>query len=449
LDEVRDRMDRRQNQPEVAESRRRLEETRQQVREASEALQNGQVSQALNSGTRAERQLDDLRDDFRRKTAGEFDDAIRELREQSRQLSERERQLGEELENMQNEGRRTLRSSQERAEIERGLREQKEDLERLFDRMRELVTQAEPSEPLLSRQLYDTVRTARHEQPGENLEAASQLLNRGLVPDAAQAEQKAQRGLETLRQGIEQAADSVLGNELDSLKRAKSELQDATERLRDELAEAAQKQDGPSAGANGEPSSGEPSGQGEPSREPASNGSSSAGEGRSGNPAETNTQAGEQPGQPATRQPSFLQQGGLSGGPGGGPGGPLTGGDFQEWSDTLREIEELVEDPQLREQVARARDQARSVRVEFKRHSKDPNWDLVKTSILQPLVELQKRLAEEIARRESPESLVPLDRDPVPERFDDLVRRYYERLGEGRPANDPRYAEQPDDRTIR
>ena len=52
--------------------------------------------------------------------------------------------------------------------------------------------------------------------------------------------------------------------------------------------------------------------------------------------------------------------------------------------------------------------------------------------ILDPLDELQKRLKEEIAKRESPDSLVPIDRDPVPDRYADMVRKYYERIGTGK-----------------
>ena len=110
---------------------------------------------------------------------------------------------------------------------------------------------------------------------------------------------------------------------------------------------------------------------------------------------------------------------------------PLTGDDFRKWSDKLRDVEEMVEDPKLRDDVARVRDRARSMRVEFKRHSKEPNWDLVRDTILQPLVELQQRLAEEIARRESSDALVPIDREPVQDRFSDLVEKYYKRLGQG------------------
>ena len=38
-------------------------------------------------------------------------------------------------------------------------------------------------------------------------------------------------------------------------------------------------------------------------------------------------------------------------------------------------------------------------------------------------------MREELARRESDDALVPIDRDPVLGRYTDLVRRYYEELG--------------------
>jgi len=42
---------------------------------------------------------------------------------------------------------------------------------------------------------------------------------------------------------------------------------------------------------------------------------------------------------------------------------------------------------------------------------------------------VRNRVGEEFARRESKDTLVPIDRDPVPTKFSDLVRRYYEKLG--------------------
>ena len=89
----------------------------------------------------------------------------------------------------------------------------------------------------------------------------------------------------------------------------------------------------------------------------------------------------------------------------------------------------MVDLPDLRNEASQIRERAKSVRVEFKRHGKEPQWALVKSQIATPLAELRKRVSEELARRESPDSLVPIDRDPVPNKFSDLVRRYYEKLG--------------------
>ena len=114
-----------------------------------------------------------------------------------------------------------------------------------------------------------------------------------------------------------------------------------------------------------------------------------------------------------------------------GPGGPITGEGFRQWSDRMRDVEELLEDPELRAEAARIRDRVRGAREEFKRHSKEPDWTKLQDLVAEPINELRNRIAEEVRRRESPDSLVPIDRDPVPPQFAEGVRRYYERLGSG------------------
>lgn len=109
--------------------------------------------------------------------------------------------------------------------------------------------------------------------------------------------------------------------------------------------------------------------------------------------------------------------------------GPLTGRDYANWSDRLSNVEEMLDKPGLRNQLSRARDQARAIRSDFKRHGKVPQWDLVRSELLKPLVEVRGRVAEELAKKESNEALVPIDRDPVPPKFSEKVRRYYEQLG--------------------
>jgi hypothetical protein len=71
------------------------------------------------------------------------------------------------------------------------------------------------------------------------------------------------------------------------------------------------------------------------------------------------------------------------------------------------------------------------VRQEFKRDRKKPDWAVVRLQVVNPLAEVRDRIADELARRQSNDALVPIDRDPVPSRYSDLVRRYYEELGKG------------------
>lgn len=111
---------------------------------------------------------------------------------------------------------------------------------------------------------------------------------------------------------------------------------------------------------------------------------------------------------------------------------PLTGDDFRDWSDRLRDVEEMVGDPELRAEAARIRERARNLRLEARRHSAPPNWELVQVQVAGPLVELRDRVAQELLRRTSKQAIVPLDRDPVPPRYSEKTRRYYERLGSGK-----------------
>ena len=111
---------------------------------------------------------------------------------------------------------------------------------------------------------------------------------------------------------------------------------------------------------------------------------------------------------------------------------PLLGeDDFTDWSQRLSNVEEMLDRPELRNRVAQARDRARATRSEFRRNNKPPQWDMVQKDILKPLVEVRERVADELSRRESNDSLAPIDRDPVPNRYSDLVKRYYEKLGTG------------------
>jgi len=553
-DELRNRLAQSQRQEEFRETREQLEDTRRRMVDATEALQEGQLSQALSSTTRAERELKNLQQEFRQQTSARFAETMRELRESARDVAQRERQLARELAGNQGKNEKpSLRQDRTKQDLQGDFEQQKAAVEELLNRAREVVKEAETAEPLLAQQLYDTLRHTRDDQLEPALEALPQLVQRGFVPEAQKVEEQVQKGLDRLQTGIDAAAESVLGSEVESLKRAKAELAELSLQLQAELDQQAAKsgtgkpnqpgdtpdqepspngqpggkgsqpgaeksQEGqpgnpgqgnptgnqpgkePGEGESGQPSSepgqGTQPGKGRPPGEgagqdgqgqqpgqgqqgkgqgPGQNGQGAGqspqpgegqgqgtqpgqgqgqgqggGQGQDGQPGgDTPSPDGGQPGQrpgglrnnpPGPQSPSGQpspgnpfggnDQGGFGGGPG-GQGGPISGDGYREWSERLRDVETMVNDPDLQAEVSKLRDQARSLRAESNRHSRAPNWDLVKSSLYEPMVELQRRLAEEVAKHESDDALVPIDRDPVPARYKELVRSYYERLGRG------------------
>ena len=111
--------------------------------------------------------------------------------------------------------------------------------------------------------------------------------------------------------------------------------------------------------------------------------------------------------------------------------GPITGDDYGNWADRLSNIEEMVDQEDIRNGIAKVLDEARAMRIDFQRDNEAPQAGTINKRIADPLVELRQRLSEEIAKLNKENPIAPIDRDPVPSEFRDLVRRYYEELGAG------------------
>jgi hypothetical protein len=108
---------------------------------------------------------------------------------------------------------------------------------------------------------------------------------------------------------------------------------------------------------------------------------------------------------------------------------PLTGEGFLDWSDRLLDVEQALDPADLRNQLAAVRERAGSLRAEYRRQGVAPADEIVSQQILTPMTRIRAWLQEELARREDAHSRVPLDRDPVPDNYSELVRKYYETLG--------------------
>jgi hypothetical protein len=546
VDELNQRMEKPENQEQLAQEKKELEEARQNVQEAAKATAEGNVAQALSSGTRAQRQLEEMREDLRKKSSSAFSGELRDLRSEARDLANRQEKVTEQLEQLDNPKQRTLSDTPEREAAQQQLTEQQQRTRQLTKKATELSESAEGAEPLVSRQLYDSMRKfaqedaasvketqqkllaegrmtrqfmdelnelQQNQEGGKALEMTSGLLEQDLMEEAKAGAQAAESGIQDFKSGIERAAENVLGDDTEALKRADRELEQLTKDLEKEMAGEGSPESPTSPGpagsggpqTNGPPGStpGQNPGEAEPGAQTAATGEATSsppgqgpaegegttpgqtpsqeqsqgqgegqpqGEGQGQSPGEgegsqptagagqgrgqgqrPSGQPGQSPGQgqsPGEGQGRGEGQGepnegeGEGGGPNataragnriaGGRGGsaaPMTGDGYAPWSDRLREVEEIVDFPDLRNEIANARERARQMRVEMKRDLKKPDWAVVRTEVMQPLVEVRQRLREELARRTSRESLVPIDRDPVPGRYAEQVRRYYEQLG--------------------
>ncbi len=542
-DEVRQRMDRPENQARMSDQRRQLEQAREDLRRAAEATQQGEASQALAAGTRAQRQLQQMREDLRRQSASEFEDDLKRMRAEARELARQQEEVQKDLASLNDRGRKTLSDSDQQRQVLEQLAQQAQRLTNLVQRATQLSQQAEAAEPLMSRELYDALRkfsqndsttlkqfqeelmrelmtrgmTSRElyqrvkrigeQSESKALDLTSEMVRQGFLPDAGLTEQQARAGINDLKRGVERAAESVLGDDAESLRLAAQELDRLADQLRNEITKAEGGQTnqtraevprtggeraGAQAGATNTPAQmaagqnpghtqaneenqksgqtptaqrGEQPQPGDLNQQPGNQTASQSrqesqaqeGEGESGTPRSTQTAQNSQRGSGSRRDTSGQRSPGpnsvrlaqefdrlFDGRGGGASGGPITGEDFAPWSDDLRNIEELVETPSLRTDIARARERARQMRQDYKRNQQKPDWAVVRLQVLKPLVEVRDAIAEELARREPRDkSLVPIDRDPVPDRYSELVRRYYEELGKANdlqqsPATDPK-----------
>ena len=460
VDELQQRMESPQNRQRMADARQQLDQSRSRIRQSLDELEQEMVSRAITSTTRAQRELEQMRDEFRKNASGQFTDQMRDMREQARQLDQQQKEIADDIKQQIDAKQKTLTDDGVSRELADRMNRQKESTSELVDRMKDVSEQAETSEPLLSRKLYDTLRQTSTGNLDKALEVAGELLRRNFLPEAQQIERQAGKGIEELRKGVEEAAKSVLGDEAESMRLARQQLDELIRQVNEEAARARQ-----SGGQGGDPNEMaraegvQPSNRGQDARDTnqppdsagqrqQANAQSGAGRGQGGDPNGPQDPAANQQrvadGRTGTgrEQPGNRNAGGRADPTGGGgirgtsgpqdqldPNGPLTGREFTQWSDRLRDVEEMLNEPDLRNDAARIRDRARAMRAEFTRHGKEPQWDLVGQQITMPLTELRDRISEELAKLQSDEAMVPIDRDPVPGRFAELVRRYYEKLG--------------------
>jgi hypothetical protein len=308
-------------------------------------------------------------------------------------------------------------------------KQQKQQYLDLLNRIKDTVEQAEGSEPLLAEQLYETYRDASRLPTEQRLDRIPMMIERGMEQPAVEESGEVSKELQGLRERIENSAQSVLGSEEESLRRAIMEIDQANRAIESEIEQRLGQDSSQDTDAM-QPREGQPR-EGQPREGQPREGQPREGQPREGQPGEARRSSASGESSPRSALDALEERMQRAGGGGGlESSSPLMGEDYAQWTDRLRDIEELVRDPELKAEAARVREAARDFRKEYKRHSKEPQWELVKKLISNPLQELQRRVQEELIRKTAKENeLVPLDRDPVPDRFRSELDRYFERLG--------------------
>jgi hypothetical protein len=100
-----------------------------------------------------------------------------------------------------------------------------------------------------------------------------------------------------------------------------------------------------------------------------------------------------------------------------------------DWSDRLRDVEQALDSQDLRNQLATVRERVAVYRRAFRQTGRPPSGEELQNQVLAPLALARDWVSQELSRAQNDRSLVPLDRDPVPDKYSDLVRKYYENLG--------------------
>ncbi|MDQ8184044.1 hypothetical protein [Pelagicoccus sp. SDUM812002] len=396
------------NRQSTRQVREQLEQARENMREAKEELEDGQVSQALASGTRARNTLDQSRDQMREANSSEFSEALREARSQAKQLSETQEQLEQQIDDFVKTSRGKLDDTEERESLAQDIEQQSRELKSLLDQVREIAEAAENVEPGLFRDLYQILRDNNTSRYEERYDESSLYVRQGFIDEARGGQRGLSESIEQLSESISDAAESVLGNEAATMQFAQSEIESLNQQLESER----QSQNQSQAQSQGQPQSqseGQPSGQSQQANNTQPQ--------RGGSGGGSTPNLGEQL-RDAFSDFEQAQQ------------GPLTGGSFSEWIDRLNTVESLLEEPNVRARVSEARETAESMRRDFKRHGELPQWDMIEGQITDPLNEVRAWLAEELIRTQGSDTLQAIDRDPVPEEYNNIVRSYYESLGD-------------------
>lgn len=418
-----------------------LDAAREAAQRAASALEKGALDEARASAARSSEKLRAGGEALRQQLSGRTREAARELQQRAQELVSQEQSIAEALNNQRKGPSRLSEGG-----LPKDLESQRKRLKELQEEIQRAAEATEVSEPLFSKALQDVHRSSVQNQTELKFKVVEEALASRRQDVARRAEKSAAQDVQDLAQTVEKAADEVLGDDAQALRQARA----AVDKIARELSEKA------GLAMNGRQRAADPDQAPAPERtavpgsKDGKNGkdgaeSNQSGSGNRSKAAKAADAGGKTGGErpsvdgPTGRengrvtQVSSMESGGgnpKGGGYAGGGGVPVQ--DLGDWLNQLDRVEALLEGPQLRAGVARVQQAAEQLRGDMKRNASKPSPEHIQQNLLAPLTELRDAISSELARREGRENDTPIDRDPVPRKYEASVRRYYEALGGGK-----------------
>lgn len=519
-EKLQEKMNSENTREKMAQERQKMEQIKEQMQLTAQDLKERRLQDSINTGKRTERNLSSLKEDVKKKTASEFAEELRELKEQAKNLEEKIADIRQESEKAQ-DSKPSLTSKGQQGELADQLKESAEDMKQLLESLKETTKNSEESQAAMSRELYNALRESHMNDTKGTLENSERLMRQGFKKESQEKTEKAEKEIQQLSKAIDKAAEKVLGDEKEGLQQAKNEIEKLQNQLagqiggrkesgnrsqeegeRNQESGSRSQEEGKQGQQQGKES--QQAGKGQQGKQEAGNRSQEEGQGQQQASNQQGQQGKGQQGKQGQQQGKESQQAGKGQGQQQGKGSdqksvnsdqeqqqasnqqgkgqgqqqgksnqqgkgqqqvsnnqnrenrqsdasPTQGGgdnggmeqfhnwdgprgkprEFKDMIGDLRNIEDLLQNQKLRQQVASIRDRMRQMEMDKKRHSKKPNIDLIRKKLFEPLAELQKEVSEELAKMNDTKGKVRMDKDPIPEKFEEQVRNYFNRLGKG------------------
>ncbi|MCH2156222.1 MAG: hypothetical protein MK080_09485 [Opitutales bacterium] len=342
------------------------------MRVAAEALEQGDLETAQKAGESASSEVERLESEMSDVAAEALTQSLVGAREEMDRLMRRQQEIGRKIADGESEIGSNLQGFE--LELVHDLVDQARRIDALMSKMDALALDAVRSNPVLARHIDAMLVRSMRMPIAASLEDASEALERGQFGSGSFFEMEARESMAALKESLDKAVASALGEELSSLELARSELDQLSEELREGLA--------------GEAS------------ETSDHASSAASE-------------------------AFNQD--MSSGVGVGSG---RFSNSDDWGERLRIVEELINDERSRSQVREAREVMETLFAEASRDDTMPQWDLLRQLVFSPLREVRYQLDGRIREIEGGSALLaPVVENPIPEAYGDRVKAYFERLG--------------------